>query len=173
MPLDPAETTRRFHRLLQRAGLPRIRFHDLRHTTATLLLTNGVHPKVVASLLGHSTVQITLDTYSHVTPTLAREAVARLDALVANSIANSAREPGAGATDEASLSASFCGAEGGTRTLTGLPPAVFEMVQAPLLSTSSAILTTIPHWYPSGQGCSPKGGGCSHGQDPATQDRPV
>ncbi|WP_156100844.1 hypothetical protein [Thermorudis peleae] len=55
-----------------------------------LLLTDGVHPKVVASLLGHSTIQITLDTYSHVTPGLAREAAEHLHQLVANSIAHSA-----------------------------------------------------------------------------------
>jgi integrase len=90
VPLDPAETTRRFHRLLERAGLPHRRFHDLRHTTASLLLADGVHPKVVASILGHSTVQVTLDVYSRVTPGLARQAAERLQQLVANSIAHSA-----------------------------------------------------------------------------------
>ena len=55
-------------RALKRAGLPRIRFHDLRHTCATLLLRRGVHPKVVSELLGHSTVTMTLDRYSHVLP---------------------------------------------------------------------------------------------------------
>jgi integrase len=54
--------------LLKKAGLPDIRFHDLRHTCATLLLTKGVHPKIVSELLGHSSVTITLDTYSHVMP---------------------------------------------------------------------------------------------------------
>jgi len=54
--------------LLGRAGLPDIRFHDLRHTCATLLLTKGVHPKIVSETLGHSSVSITLDTYSHVIP---------------------------------------------------------------------------------------------------------
>lgn len=92
-PLDPAETTRRFQALLARVGLRRVRFHDLRHTVATLLLTDGVHPKVVASLLGHSTIQITLDTYSHVTPGLARQAAEHLQQLVANSIANSTHAP--------------------------------------------------------------------------------
>ena len=57
-----------FERLLQRARLPRIRFHDLRHTCATLLLGKGVHPKLVQELLGHATISITLDTYSHVLP---------------------------------------------------------------------------------------------------------
>ena len=56
--------------LLGRAGLPDIRFHDLRHTCATLLLTKGVHPKIVSEMLGHSSFAITLDTYSHVIPGL-------------------------------------------------------------------------------------------------------
>ena len=56
--------------LLRKAGLPNIRFHDLRHTCATLLLTQGVHPKVVSEMLGHASISITLDTYSHVIPGL-------------------------------------------------------------------------------------------------------
>jgi integrase len=56
--------------LLVEAGLPRIRVHDLRHTTATTLLEAGIHPKVVQDLLGHSTIAITLDTHSHIAPTL-------------------------------------------------------------------------------------------------------
>jgi integrase len=60
--------TRSFKPLLQRADLPDIRFHDLRHTCATLLLSKGVHPKLVQELLGHATIAITLDTYSHVLP---------------------------------------------------------------------------------------------------------
>jgi integrase len=56
--------------LLRRAGLPDIRFYDLRHTCATLLLTKGVHPKIVSEMLGHSSIAITLDTYSHVIPGL-------------------------------------------------------------------------------------------------------
>jgi integrase len=56
-------------------GLPRIRFHDLRHSFATRHLARGVHPKVVAGLLGHASVQVTLDTYSAVIPALAEEAV--------------------------------------------------------------------------------------------------
>ncbi len=67
--INPTNLRRRsFARLLDKAGLPQIRFHDLRHTCATLLLTRNVHPKYVQELLGHATVAITLDTYSHVIP---------------------------------------------------------------------------------------------------------
>ena len=61
-------TTHRFKPLLKRAGLPQIRFHDLRHTCATLLLIKNVNPKVVSEMLGHASIAITLDTYSHVLP---------------------------------------------------------------------------------------------------------
>lgn len=71
-----------FHRGLQRAGLPRLRIHDLRHTAATHLLNRHVHPKVVQELLGHSTIAITLDTYSHVMPALAKEASAHMSSLL-------------------------------------------------------------------------------------------
>ncbi len=71
-----------FRPLLKRAGLPRIRFHDLRHSAATLLLGQGVHPKIASEMLGHATIAITLDLYSHVTPTMQREAAATMDALL-------------------------------------------------------------------------------------------
>jgi integrase len=68
-PLSRADLiTRSFKPLLRRANLPDIRFHDLRHTCATLLLSRGVHAKLVQELLGHSTIAVTLDTYSHVLP---------------------------------------------------------------------------------------------------------
>jgi integrase len=67
--INPTNLRRRsFAPLLQRAGLPQIRFHDLRHTCATSLLSRNVHPKYVQELLGHATVAITLDTYSHMIP---------------------------------------------------------------------------------------------------------
>jgi integrase len=81
-PLDPNNLRQRsFFPLLEHAGLPRIRFHDLRHSCATLLLSEGVHPKIVSDLLGHSQIGITLDLYSHVTATMqavAAEAMGRL-----------------------------------------------------------------------------------------------
>lgn len=67
--------------LLKKAELPHKRFHDLRHTCATLLLTKGVHPKVVQELLGHSSIFITLDAYSHVLPNMQEKAVAAMDAI--------------------------------------------------------------------------------------------
>jgi len=70
-----------FRPLIRRAGVPVRRFHDLRHTSATILLGLGVHPKVVQERLGHSNISITLGTYSHVAPTLQKEAAAKLDRL--------------------------------------------------------------------------------------------
>lgn len=81
-PLDrPNLTERSFHPLLEKAGLPSIRFHDLRHTAATLLLTQGVHPKVVQERLGHSTIAVTMDVYSHVLPDMQLEAAMKIDDL--------------------------------------------------------------------------------------------
>lgn len=68
--------------MLEQAGLQRLRFHDLRHTAATLLLAEGIHPKVVQEMLGHSTISLTLDTYSHVIPDLQREAAEKMQALL-------------------------------------------------------------------------------------------
>jgi integrase len=70
---------RHFKPLLKRAKLPRIRPHDLRHTCATLLLIMGVHPKYVQELLGHATISITLDTYSHVIPGMGNQTVAAME----------------------------------------------------------------------------------------------
>ncbi len=67
---------------LRETGLPRIRIHDLRHTTATALLQAGIHPKVVQDMLGHSSITTTMDTYSHVMPAMHSHAVRRLDALL-------------------------------------------------------------------------------------------
>ncbi len=80
-PIIPTELSKYFKRLVRKANLPDIRFHDLRHTTATLLLRKGVHPKVVQERLGHATINITLDIYSHVMPDLQREATEKLEAL--------------------------------------------------------------------------------------------
>jgi integrase len=73
---------RNFAPLLAKAGLPAIRFHDLRHTAATLLLLRGIHPKVVPEMLDHSTISMTLDIYSHVLPDMQRDAVEALNHLL-------------------------------------------------------------------------------------------
>ena len=74
--------SRLFTQAAKRAGLPRIRLHDLRHTYATLALSCGIHPKVVSERLGHATIAITLDTYSHAVPALSEEAACRVAALI-------------------------------------------------------------------------------------------
>lgn len=71
-----------FALLLKKAGLPPIRLHDLRHLHATMLLEAGINPKVVSERLGHSTIVLTLDTYSHVLPTMQQQAVQVLDSVL-------------------------------------------------------------------------------------------
>lgn len=71
-----------YKKLLQSAGLPDIRFHDLRHTNATLMLRNGIPAKVVSSMLGHSSIQLTMDTYSHVLPDMQEGAADAMDKLL-------------------------------------------------------------------------------------------
>jgi integrase len=72
-------TSRSFKPLLKRAGLPDIRFHDLRHTCATLLLSRGHHPKLVQELLGHASVAMTLDRCSHVMPGMSDQTAAAME----------------------------------------------------------------------------------------------
>jgi integrase len=81
-PLWPRTFSRAFEQHIREAGLPVIRLHDLRHTHATLALHAGVHPKVVSERLGHSTVAITLDIYSHAVPAMQADAAAKVAALV-------------------------------------------------------------------------------------------
>ncbi len=69
-PQDPRKVSGRFPAVIAHAGLPKIRFHDLRHTCASLLLQSGVHPKVVQEILGHSNISMTMDIYSHVLPSM-------------------------------------------------------------------------------------------------------
>jgi len=81
-PIDPDRITHLFRVAIDGCGLPRIRLHDLRHTAATLALGAGVHPKVVSERLGHSSIAITLDTYSHVLPSMQEDAAARMGDLL-------------------------------------------------------------------------------------------
>jgi integrase len=78
LPLHPSTVYHQHARFLKAAGLPPVRFHDLRHTAATLLLLQNVNPKVVSEMLGHSSVGITLDIYSHVLPDMQQDAAAAM-----------------------------------------------------------------------------------------------
>jgi integrase len=79
-PLQPQSLTHQFTRLISRVpDIPRVRFHDLRHSHATQLLLAGVHPKVAQERLGHASITTTIDLYSHVTETMQTDAAARLD----------------------------------------------------------------------------------------------
>jgi integrase len=80
-PVNPSAVTLAFRRIIKRAGLKNIRIHDLRHTHATLMLKAGIHPKVVSERLGHASIGITLDTYSHVLPGLQEAAAEKSDGI--------------------------------------------------------------------------------------------
>ncbi len=80
--LDGTAVTKEFHRVLDRAGLPQRRFHDLRHSCATLLLVQGVSPRVVMDLLGHSQIGLTMNTYRPVIPDMRRDAAQRMQDLL-------------------------------------------------------------------------------------------
>jgi integrase len=78
-PLYPWRSTHAFNGLMKRVGLEGFRFHDLRHTAATLALLEGVPAKVVQEMLGHAKISQTIDTYAHVLPTMQAEAARKLD----------------------------------------------------------------------------------------------
>jgi integrase len=84
--LDPAHLRQRFDKLLKDAGLPDVRFHDLRHSAATILLSMGVPAKVVQEILGHSQISMTMDIYSHVLPDMQQEAMAKMNDLFCHDI---------------------------------------------------------------------------------------
>lgn len=79
--MDPSLATKGIKEILAIAGLPDVRLHDLRHTTATLLMEHGVPDRVISDILGHSSVYITQDVYSHVTARLSKAAVDAMEAL--------------------------------------------------------------------------------------------
>jgi integrase len=84
-PLEPGTIARTWRRVLTAADVGHVRWHDLRHAHATLMLASGIHPKVVSERLGHASVNITLDTYSHVMPGLQAAAAQALDHILAQS----------------------------------------------------------------------------------------
>ena len=83
-PISPDSVLHMLHRVLKRAGLPKVRFHDLRHTFATLALQNGVDIKTVSGMLGHFSAGFTLDTYAHVTTATQKEAANTMEKVLAN-----------------------------------------------------------------------------------------
>lgn len=91
-PLQPQSLTHEWVRLIGRTDLPRIRFHDLRHSHASQMLASGVHPKIASERLGHSSVGITLDLYSHTLPGMQADAAEQVDAALQAAI--SARRSG-------------------------------------------------------------------------------
>jgi integrase len=93
-PLQPQHVSQAFEARQRRAGLPIIRLHDLRHTAATIALSAGIHPKIVSERLGHSTVQLTLDRYSHVVDGLQEAAAQQIgDAIFGEDPPNTASSP--------------------------------------------------------------------------------
>jgi len=81
-PLDPSTVSHTHAKVIDRAGLPHMRFHDLRHSFATILFHLDVHPKKVQEMLGHSSIAVTLDTYSHIVPGLREKAAERLESAI-------------------------------------------------------------------------------------------
>ena len=75
-----------FKSFLKDASLPPMRFHDLRHSAATFLLSMGVHPKVVQEILGHSNISMTMDTYSHVLPSMQIDAMDKINDLFGRNV---------------------------------------------------------------------------------------
>jgi len=80
-PLDPRNVLRHFARVLSAAGIPHVRFHDLRHSCASLLLAQGVPARMVQEILGHSAIRVTMDVYSHVMPSMRDDAARAMDAV--------------------------------------------------------------------------------------------
>jgi integrase len=85
-PLDPCVLTHNFSRIIERVGLEHVRFHDLRHTFASIMLMRGAKPKVISEALGHASVAFTMDTYSHILSGMQEEAMALLDEVMPSGV---------------------------------------------------------------------------------------
>jgi integrase len=85
-PVSPDAFSRAFYRMAHDMGLPTVRLHDLRHAYATTLLIGGIHPKVASEALGHSSVGFTLDTYSHVVPSMQQAAADAIEAALGQAV---------------------------------------------------------------------------------------
>ena len=120
-PLEPRNVNRAFSELVERAELRHIRLHDLRHTCATLLLAQGVPPRVVMETLGHSAIAVTMNVYAHVMPAAQREAASRMNDLLGPDSAEAALPSNAAVSCDLGgpaegVSAGHTGAPPGTRT---------------------------------------------------------
>jgi len=85
-PIDPSTSTHNFARIVRQAGLGRVRFHDLRHTFASIALLRGAKPKVISEALGHASVAFTMDTYSHIIQGMQEDAMALLDEVLPSGV---------------------------------------------------------------------------------------
>jgi len=85
-PIDPSVLTHNFARIVRQAGLGRVRFHDLRHTFASLALLRGAKPKVISEALGHASVAFTMDTYSHIISGMQEDMMALLDEVLPSGV---------------------------------------------------------------------------------------
>lgn len=91
-PIEPRNLVRHFKQLLRDAELPDIRFHDLRHSCATMLIAQGVHPRIVMEILGHSQISVTMNTYGHVLPEVERAAAEAMDRLFCGGAGTAGKE---------------------------------------------------------------------------------
>lgn len=99
--LNPDTITHAFKKVVRQLGLPNVRFHDLRHTHATMMLKGNVHPKVVSERLGHASITITLDTYSHLLPSMQEHAALAFEGIMQGV---AVAEPTLSGTDVAKMS---------------------------------------------------------------------
>lgn len=81
-PIEPRNLVRKFHLILKHAGLPRYRFHDMRHACASFLIAQGVPPRTVMDILGHSQISLTMNTYAHVMPAMKEDAIGLMDSIL-------------------------------------------------------------------------------------------
>ena len=93
-PVDPCTLTHNFARIVKRAGLGKVRFHDLRHTFASIMLLRGAKPKVISEALGHSSVAFTMDVYSHIIGGMQEDAMALLDEVMPEGVRAAAERHG-------------------------------------------------------------------------------
>jgi integrase len=91
-PIDPSTLTHNLARIVRQVGLGRMRFHDLRHTFASLMLMRGAKPKVISEALGHASVAFTMDTYSHIIEGMQEDAMALLDEVLPSGVPQTSNE---------------------------------------------------------------------------------